>query len=83
MPSKVVSTRLDELSVSQLDLKAQELGITRNELVGNVLLDFLGLDKSIDKTDLRDTVNTLSDRVDILSDRLLNLEKLIVSTQNY
>jgi hypothetical protein len=49
MASKVISTRLDESKVNELDDRASELGITRNELIAKVLLDFLGVDKSVDK----------------------------------
>jgi len=48
MASKVISTRLDESKVDELDLKASELGITRNELISKVLLEFLGVDKTVD-----------------------------------
>ena len=50
MASKVISTRLDDAQVSQLDVKASESGITRNELIAKVLLDFLGNPSTVDKS---------------------------------
>jgi len=90
MASKVISTRLDESKVNELDDRASELGITRNELIAKVLLDFLGVDKAVDSivdTSV-DNLYTLVDkavdsavdnRIQTLLDRVESLESAIAN----
>jgi len=74
MASKVISTRLDDAQVAHLDLKASESGVTRNELIAKILLDFLGnpstVDVNVDKS-IRDAVDKAVDaRILQLEDRI-------------
>jgi hypothetical protein len=88
MASKVISTRLDESKVDELDLKASELGITRNELISKVLLEFLGVDKTVDNlyTSVDKTVDSdilklvdsaVDNRIQFLIERIDSLENAI------
>jgi hypothetical protein len=86
MASKVISTRLDESKVNELDHRASELGITRNELIAKVLLDFLGVDSAVDKVvdTSVDNLYTLVDkavdnRIQTLLDRVDSLESAIAN----
>jgi len=90
MASKVISTRLDESKVSELDDRASELGITRNELIAKVLLEFLGVDKSVDKSvdsvvdksvdNLYTLVdNAVDNRIQTLLERVESLETAIAN----
>jgi len=86
MASKVISTRLDESKVNELDDRASELGITRNELIAKVLLDFLGVDKAVDSSvdTSVDNLYTLVDkavdiRIQTLLDRVEGLESAIAN----
>jgi len=86
MASKVISTRLDESKVNELDDRASELGITRNELIAKVLLEFLGVDKSVDSVVDKsvDNLYTLVDnavdnRIQTLLERVESLESAIAN----
>lgn len=83
MASKVVSTRLHESMVDELDLKASELGITRNELIARVLLDFLDVDDCVDKTVDNDILtvvdNVVDKRIQSLVERVESLESAIAN----
>lgn len=84
MASKVVSTRLHESMVDELDLKASGLGITRNELIARVLLDFLdvddfAVDKSVDSDVLKLVDNAVDNRIQFLIERIDSLENAIAN----